>query len=1198
MTAFDRSRYLFQPEKHYSGARLQQGRVLLDSDFNEEADLDDELERRVLLDVIGPVGSPDQGFSVALSTQDAPPVESVRINGGAPTRIVNFRIRPGTMYLGGLRFTLEAEEAVAFQRDGLQLTRFPTGERPGMAVLHGWEQAVSAIEDRELLETAIAGVDTSVRMRRMRRVEWFDVEPSDADGCARAWASVRAKLEAPNGSFDEATFELRSNGRLRIDFVPGPAADACAPCTPTASGRYLGAENQAIRVMLVSPDRYVWAFDDASPIYRVGVEARTEGVTVTMRTPPKDEAHWPLQNTVVELLPASAVLPNGELVADAIGVFARVEGSYDPATHTIRLAASVADALSAKVTRWDDAHPDAATLHAEDASRWYMRVWHRATDDAAADGTLPVGGSAPLGTTGLRPVFVAPGRPGDYWIVTARPETPTRLVPWDLHDAAGAPPHGPRHVYAPLALARFSRSGQDVFLEEAHDCRPRFRPLTRTKTCCTFTVGDGISSHGDFSTLQAAIDALPPSGGKICVLPGQYAHYVRIVGKRNVTLEGCGKKSVIATPPLEADDRITDRPIIHLEGVESFSMSGLSFVAESRVAVRLVDGVPSSNVRFSELTFVARPLRQDEAKTAIDIRWGEQITIERCDVFMDGSSMSDEAAVFVAGREIRVAENRIVTQGFDAERLYVSARPLREPHAWGGLQIGGGSVDVEVIRNRIDGGLGHGITLGSVTWVGVGGGGFRAGPGRGVVSRGDCSELVGLDAAVVVGTIGREAQQFYPVTEGDLEQIRIEGNTITNMAGNGISVLSVLLVARDGERLTVDMLSVRDVTIVHNRIERNAQRPSDRVRVHLLLQNPDTAQGVEYGQLQIPFLIFGGIVLADVEGAVIARNRIARNGADYRIPTCGVFILYAEDTDISENRIEHNGIRVPTDPNAAMVGRPREGGVLPGLRGGIVVFLAGAIFDPLRPSLLPSRLALRVHGNSVIQPEGRSLLVHAVGPVAVENNWLASFGNDDVSQHAVTGHAVHIVNLGTPQEGVLLPQMDIGAAFGEVPPVTYLLSRGALGIPGGATLFHGNQVLLDWQHKLAGRIAYHAVVVASLDDVRFADNQVALNVAGLDQNLNGLLATAAVSGTTVNASGNRIAEGAIDSVFSMYTMGLALNATVDNVSTHCTLVFGPGPRWIHAERNLVWLEPPVGCATVQEILANAAVAVASAIHSR
>ena len=63
----DFSRFTFDPSKHYSGVLHQQGRVWLDSDWNEEV-----LERLALLqqelrDVVGPSGVPSEGSGFLLS---------------------------------------------------------------------------------------------------------------------------------------------------------------------------------------------------------------------------------------------------------------------------------------------------------------------------------------------------------------------------------------------------------------------------------------------------------------------------------------------------------------------------------------------------------------------------------------------------------------------------------------------------------------------------------------------------------------------------------------------------------------------------------------------------------------------------------------------------------------------------------------------------------------------------------------------------------------------------------------------------------------------------------------------------------------------------------------------------------------------------------------------------------------------------
>src|SRR6266700_4070773 len=108
MSTPDISRFLRQPQKHYSGVRLQQGRVLTDADFNEAAYLGEAEQRSALLDLIGPKGSPDEGFSLGrpmLVAQGAAipnQVERLRIGDPLPATVTVLlagqptRVRPIT----------------------------------------------------------------------------------------------------------------------------------------------------------------------------------------------------------------------------------------------------------------------------------------------------------------------------------------------------------------------------------------------------------------------------------------------------------------------------------------------------------------------------------------------------------------------------------------------------------------------------------------------------------------------------------------------------------------------------------------------------------------------------------------------------------------------------------------------------------------------------------------------------------------------------------------------------------------------------------------------------------------------------------------------------------------------------------------------------------------------------------------------
>src|SRR5262249_31241223 len=70
----------------------------------------------------------------------------------------------------------------------------------------------------------------------------------------------------------------------------------------------------------------------------------------------------------------------------------------------------------------------------------------------------------------------------------------------------------------------------------------------------------------------------------------------------------------------------------------------------------------------------------------------------------------------------------------------------------------------------------------------------------------------------------------------------------------------------------------------------------------------------------------GGISLGLAEQAVIAGNRIERNGRSFTDPVCGVFLLAGEDLTIVDNHIADNGPLMPSG----------EFRLNEGIRGGVV----------------------------------------------------------------------------------------------------------------------------------------------------------------------------------------------------------------------------------------------------------------------
>ncbi len=611
MSAKDISRFLFQPQKRYSSVRMQQGRVILDSDWNESERIEDEEARRTLVETICAKGTLNEGFLVQGVTETTVTMPPALGEEFPPTKeTYDFALASGSFYLGGLRFEIVPGIAERFlsQTDWLQidadLGNLPA--RPSVAdltnedgsfrvrfdlvYLRGWEQCVTAVEDSELLERALA-VDTSARIYRSRRIE---VLPDVLGSCAEAFAKLKVQLTAPREGdgtgeshlFDEANCELRSKAKLTITF--GGEGITEDPCKPKVTAGFLGAENQTIRVQLTAINRFIWGYDNASPFYRVQVlEEGGQPVKIEFLTLPRDQAAQPLKGQAVEILPWDAFLPNQEKVAELQGHLATVATNFNLEEKTITISKPVPKAWIA----WLKAHIQYQSKRDPDDKTYsYLRLWTGGSGDAdEPDHAFTPGTSVEILGTGLNVTFSKHGLPGDFWIIAARPNTPDLVVPWDLMEEA--PPAGTRFFFAPLALVRWSvvpppaTGGEATVQATVEDCRHKFRPLCEVGGCCTVTVGDGVSSHGDFDSIEAAIAYLPSTGGEVCLLPGLYQANVTLDRKRNIKIKGCDKKTQVI--PREANREspifhVIDSQCIILEHMDLVTLGGTAIVLQFR----------------------------------------------------------------------------------------------------------------------------------------------------------------------------------------------------------------------------------------------------------------------------------------------------------------------------------------------------------------------------------------------------------------------------------------------------------------------------------------------------------------------------------------------------------------------------------------------------------------------------------------
>ena len=151
----DFSRVTFDPKKRYSSTRMQQGRVQVDADWNEQMDIFNHRIQMETNDFIGGPGAPDANPGFKITVKD-----------GA------MKIGAGRYYVNGL--LCENMDLTDFtQQFDYPNVALPTADGSYLAYLDVWQLHVTAIEDSRIREVALGGADTTTRVRNIAQVKIF-----------------------------------------------------------------------------------------------------------------------------------------------------------------------------------------------------------------------------------------------------------------------------------------------------------------------------------------------------------------------------------------------------------------------------------------------------------------------------------------------------------------------------------------------------------------------------------------------------------------------------------------------------------------------------------------------------------------------------------------------------------------------------------------------------------------------------------------------------------------------------------------------------------------------------------------------------------------------------------------------------------------------------------------------------------------
>jgi hypothetical protein len=480
----DFTRDSFEPLRHYTRVAMQQGRVQLDADWNEQASITQHYLRTLARDLIGPYGGPvdNCGFAVITDPEQLDALTDAygQPLGGSRLEEIRERLASGDFLIGAGRYYVEGllceneapltyTEQQGYPFDDASSLENLRGARQVLIYLDVWERHVSAVEDPGIVEVALGGPDTATRVQLAWQVKVFrgdgPPECGDINALRRVrWPLLQAKAELPHDAADSR--------------VTGPHA------------RYRGVENRLYRVEIHrgGPARvagaesggatFKWSRMNGSvvfPVLDVSPDSGARQTTVKVATLGHDQQSGLNEGDVVELVDdAYALRESAEPlhVVDSIDreqleVVLSGTGSgttgQDPRLHPL-------------LRRWDHG----GEVDAKDDTGGAVLVTEAAgIEDGWIDLEEGVAVQFPAPTVDAQPNEY---RSGDYWLIPAR--TAIGDVVWPQHRVGDRlqpetqPPRGVRHHYAPLALATVGRNG--ALVVTAPDCRSVFHTMPRT----------------------------------------------------------------------------------------------------------------------------------------------------------------------------------------------------------------------------------------------------------------------------------------------------------------------------------------------------------------------------------------------------------------------------------------------------------------------------------------------------------------------------------------------------------------------------------------------------------------------------------------------------------------------------------------------------------------------------------------------
>jgi hypothetical protein len=412
----DFSRQTFNALRHYAKVLMQQGRVQVDADWNEQQSIIEHRLASESRDVIGASGAPQRNAGFQITTADG-------------TTLV---IGHGHYYVDGILCENENDIGYLNQPDfanAQDVVAQLTAAHATAAIIYldVWHRHVTAIDDPLIRETALGGPDTTTRVRTIWQVKALPAKPPGGGG-----------VSCGDTLTDWDNLVAPSTGLLSARAQPTQATDS--PCLLPPAAGYRSLDNRLYRVEIhqggaLGTTTFKWSRDNGVAV--TAVES-VNGQDLTVHDLGRDDVLAFAGSQWVELTDDAQELsgqPGQLLQIDHVNAATRVVSLKTAPTAVNR---------NPKLRRWDSAGPVTALV------------------PTTNNGFIAL-------ENGVEVKFETGNyKSGDYWLIPAR--IATGSIEWPF--TSPQPPLGVVHHYSRLAVATLAAGKLSL-----QDCRKIFAAL-------------------------------------------------------------------------------------------------------------------------------------------------------------------------------------------------------------------------------------------------------------------------------------------------------------------------------------------------------------------------------------------------------------------------------------------------------------------------------------------------------------------------------------------------------------------------------------------------------------------------------------------------------------------------------------------------------------------------------------------------